>query len=65
MENTARFRVVRRDIARILTLLNQRGETPVLPQTKTEKKAAKPAKKADAGEKKKTAKRAGAKKDKE
>ena len=69
LENTGRVRVVRRDIARILTVLNQRGETPVLPQTKVEKKAAKkPAKKAaakaDAGGKK-TAKRAGAKKDKE
>jgi large subunit ribosomal protein L29 len=28
LENTARFRVVRRDIARILTVLNQRGVTP-------------------------------------
>ena len=66
LENTGRVRVVRRDIARILTVLNQRGETPVVAQTKTEKKAAKkPAKKAaakaDAGEKK-TTKRAGAKK---
>ena len=69
LENTGRVRVVRRDIARILTVLNQRGETPVLPQTKSEKKAAKkPAKKAtakaDTGGKKAT-KRAGAKKDKE
>src|SRR5215471_10102965 len=65
LENTGRVRVVRRDIARILTVLNQRGETAVVAQTKTEKKAAKtPAKKAaakaDAGEKK-TTKRAGAK----
>jgi len=29
LENTARQRVVRRDIARILTVLNSRGETPV------------------------------------
>ena len=28
LENTSRFRVVRRDIARILTVLNQRGVTP-------------------------------------
>ena len=29
LENTSRQRVVRRDIARILTVLNARGETPV------------------------------------
>src|SRR5215831_7023674 len=65
LENTGRVRVVRRDIARILTVLNQRGETAVLPQTKSEKKPAKKAAaKADTGGKK-TTKRAGAKKDKE
>ena len=47
LENTGRVRMVRRDIARILTVLGQRGETAVLPLTKAEKKAAKkPAKKA-------------------
>jgi large subunit ribosomal protein L29 len=30
LENTARTRVVRRDIARILTVLSSRGEKPVL-----------------------------------
>jgi large subunit ribosomal protein L29 len=67
LENTGRVRVVRRDIARILTVLGQRGETAVLPQTKAEKKAAKkPAKKAAAKTDtagKKPAKRARAKKE--
>ena len=31
LENTARVRVVRHDIARILTVLNQRGETASVP----------------------------------
>ena len=47
LENTARQRVVRRDIARILTVLNSRGETPVtkpVPKGKA-KLAAKRAKK--------------------
>jgi large subunit ribosomal protein L29 len=49
LENTGRVRMVRRDIARIMTLLGQRGVVPVVPQAKTEKKAAKkPAKKAAA-----------------
>jgi large subunit ribosomal protein L29 len=67
LENTGRVRVVRRDIARILTVLGQRGETAVLPLTKAEKKAAKkPAKKAAANTDtagKKPAKRARAKKE--
>ena len=62
LENTGRVRVVRRDIARILTVLNQRGEAPALTQAKTEKKAAKkPAKKTAAKadtDKKPSAKRA-------
>jgi large subunit ribosomal protein L29 len=47
LENTARQRVVRHDIARILTVLNSRGETPVMksaPKGKA-KPAAKRAKK--------------------
>ena len=54
LENTGRVRVVRRDIARILTVLGQRGVTPVLPQAKTDKKAAKKraAAKEDTAEKK-------------
>ena len=68
LENTGRVRVVRRDIARIMTLLGQRGGVPAVPQAKTDKKAAKkPAKKAaishKADEKPKT--RARAKKAKE
>jgi large subunit ribosomal protein L29 len=67
LENTARFSVVRHDIARIMTVLNQR-EGAAAPagaksaKTASEKsaKAKKPAK--SAGEKtKKPAKRAGAK----
>lgn len=64
LENTGRVRVVRRDIARLLTVLGQRGVTAVLPQTKTEQKAAKKkaaAKDDTAG--KKPAKRARAKKE--
>ena len=39
LENTARSRVVRRDIARILTVLNSRGEKPVTkPAAKRAKK---------------------------
>jgi large subunit ribosomal protein L29 len=62
LENTSRFRVVRHDIARIMTVLVQRqtGTEPVkaAPPARTKKKAAAPA----AGKTKKPAKRAGAKK---
>ena len=62
LENTARFRVVRHDIARIMTVLVQRetGKEPakVAPVKTAKKKAAAPA----AGKTKKPAKRAGAKK---
>jgi large subunit ribosomal protein L29 len=72
LENTARFRVVRRDIARIMTVLGQRPAgaeaAPAAPAKKAAKKRAKaPAKKpatkkAAAPAAKKPAKRAGAKK---
>ena len=65
LENTARFRVVRRDIARILTVLGQGGAAPAKAQApKPKEKAAKaPAKKKAAAAKpaKKPAKRASAK----
>jgi len=63
LENTARFRVVRRDIARIMTVLVQRATAPVAAaapaakpvKSRSRKSAASPAEK-------KPAKRAGAKK---
>ena len=61
LENTARFRVVRHDIARIMTVLVQRenGKEPVTAAPNAvKKKAAAPA----VGKAKKPAKRAGAKK---
>ena len=64
LENTARFRVVRRDIARILTVLGQTGASPVTARAKPAEKPAKaPAKKKAAAPKaaKKPAKRASAK----
>jgi large subunit ribosomal protein L29 len=69
LENTARFRVVRRDIARILTVLGQTGTAPVgaasKPAEKTAKAPAKkkaaPAKAAASKPAKKPAKRASAK----
>ena len=63
LENTARFRVVRRDIARILTVLGQTGASPVVARAKPAEKTAKaPAKKAAAPKAaKKPAKRASAK----
>jgi large subunit ribosomal protein L29 len=65
LENTARFRVVRRDIARILTVLGKSGAAPAKAQAKPAEKAAKtPAKKKAAAAKpakKKPAKRASAK----
>lgn len=69
LENTARFRVVRRDIARILTVLGQSGTRPVAaaskPAGKTAKAPAKkkatPAKAAAAKPAKKPAKRASTK----
>jgi large subunit ribosomal protein L29 len=66
LENTARFRVVRRDIARIMTVLGQAGAAPAKAQAKTkavEKVAKAPAKKKAAASKpaKKPAKRASAK----
>ncbi len=41
LENTARFRVVRRDIARILTVLEQKGLAPVTAASKPAVKSAK------------------------
>jgi len=41
LENTARFRVVRRDIARILTVLKQKGLAPVTAASKPAEKSAK------------------------
>ena len=41
LENTGRVRVVRRDIARILTVLGQRGVSEIVPQSKAQQKAAK------------------------
>ena len=70
LENTARFRVVRHDIARILTVLGQMGTAPVAAVSKpAEKKAAKapaktkaaPAKAAASKPAKKPARRASAK----
>jgi large subunit ribosomal protein L29 len=64
LENTARFRVVRRDIARIMTVLGQSGAAPAKAQARPPEKAAKaPAKKRAAAAKpaKKPAKRASAK----
>ena len=65
LENTARFRVVRHDIARILTVLGQSGAAPAKAQaSKPKEKAAKaPAKKKAAAAKpaKKPAKHASAK----
>jgi large subunit ribosomal protein L29 len=69
LENTARFRVVRRDIARIMTVLGQIGAAPVAAVSKPTEKATKaPAKKKAAPAKaavskpaKKPAKRASAK----
>ena len=64
LENTARFRVVRRDIARIMTVLGQGGTAPAKARAPTAEKAAKaPAKKKAAAAKpaKKPAKRASAK----
>jgi large subunit ribosomal protein L29 len=72
LENTARFRVVRRDIARIMTVLGQIGTAPAKARAPAVEKSAKarvkkttapkvekkPAKRASA---KKPAKRAGAK----
>ena len=61
LENTGRVRVVRRDIARILTVLSQRGEKPVLAKGGEKKAPKKPAKKAAAKaetDKKPAAKRA-------
>jgi large subunit ribosomal protein L29 len=54
LENTARFRVVRHDIARIMTVLSQRSRGETAP--------AKKAAAAAAGKTKKPAKRAGARK---
>jgi large subunit ribosomal protein L29 len=73
LENTARFRVVRRDIARIMTVLGQMGTAPVVAASKPAEKTAKaprkkaapakpaPAKPAAAKPAKKPAKRASAK----
>jgi large subunit ribosomal protein L29 len=58
LENTARFRVVRHDIARIMTVLSQRSRGEAAPPAPAKKKAAASA----AGKNKKPAKRAGAKK---
>ena len=41
LENTARFRVVRHDIARILTVLQQKGLAPVTAASKPAEKSAK------------------------
>jgi large subunit ribosomal protein L29 len=57
LENTARFRVVRRDIARIMTVLEQNGGKAAAP--KATPAAKKPAAKKSAA--KKPAKRAGKK----
>jgi large subunit ribosomal protein L29 len=69
LENTARFRVVRRDIARIMTVLGQMGTSPPTAAAskpaektaKTTRKKAAPAKAAPAKPAKKPAKRASAK----
>ena len=64
LENTARFRVVRRDIARVLTVLGQRAATPETAPSAPVKKKAMPrvGKAAAPAVKKKPAKRAGTKK---
>ena len=65
LENTARFRVVRHDVARIMTVLAQRTKgTEPAKAAPVKGKAQKPAKAASrsAGKTKKPAKRAGAKK---
>ena len=54
LENTARFRVVRRDIARIMTVLKQRGGAASAPKPAAAAKKAAPAKKS-AGAAKKSA----------
>jgi large subunit ribosomal protein L29 len=69
LENTARFRVVRRDIARIMTVLGQIGAAPAVAVSKPAAKPAKvpakkkaaPAKAAASKPAKKPAKRASAK----
>ena len=68
LENTARFRVVRHDIARILTVLGQKGLAPLTAASKPAEKSAKAprkkttaAKAAAAKPAKKPAKRASAK----
>jgi large subunit ribosomal protein L29 len=64
LENTARFRVVRRDIARIMTVLAQGSAAPAKAKARPAEKTAKaPAKKKAAAAKpaKKPAKRASAK----
>jgi len=61
LENTARFRVVRRDIARILTVLGQSGTAPKAPIAEKSAKAPARKKAAPAKPAKKPAKRASAK----
>ena len=68
LENTARFRVVRHDIARILTVLGQKGLAPLTAASKPAEKSAKAPRKKTAATKaaaakpaKKPAKRASAK----
>lgn len=64
LENTARFRVVRRDIARIMTVLQQHTATPAAAQPAARQKPAKSRarKTAAPAAEKKPAKRASAKK---
>jgi large subunit ribosomal protein L29 len=68
LENTARFRVVRHDIARILTVLGQKGLAPLTAASKPAEKSAKAPRKKTTATKaaaakpaKKPAKRASAK----
>jgi large subunit ribosomal protein L29 len=68
LENTARFRVVRRDIARILTVLEQKGLAALTAPSKPSEKSAKASRKKPTATKaaaakpaKKPAKRASAK----
>jgi large subunit ribosomal protein L29 len=68
LENTARFRVVRHDIARILTVLGQKGLAPLTAASKPVEKSAKAPRKKTTATKaaaakpaKKPAKRASAK----
>ena len=68
LENTARFRVVRRDIARILTVLEQKGLAALTAPSKPAEKSAKASRKKPTATKaaaakpaKKPAKRASAK----